>query len=991
MKEFDCLALETPLVGRIFVEASAGTGKTFAIEHVVARLILQKFPIDKILITTFTNAGVRDLKTRIYQNLQNLLESDSPPPYLAAFQERGAKLSLKNALRLIDEAQIYTIHSFCHRMLSEFSFEANIDVGLIDPEKGFRKETLEIAALDVLRMIINSDEFSPSQLSRLMAPFQRETKNFVKKMVGFLSSNPEIPEYSDYKTLETQFKHIASSSKNDIKEELLAIAPFYNKTCSRGGALHLFVEEQIDALSKKEFDKMILSSPSIFELFGEDNRKKSSSVETHPIINALFPIVHEASDPFILFCRVAKRVQKLLETRNEGPNILLETMANALSRAPFKQKVSGKFRALIIDEFQDTDPLQWSIFSALSPELLLVVGDPKQSIYAFRGADLQTFLKAKKEFSSLYRLSSNYRSDPSLIASLNKLFQIDSLFTLSEKGLDFSYEPLLAKKVPSGKLSEDSFQFVISNSEEEETSFSYIASEIIRLKGDLSFAVLVKDRYEAFRLTAYLQNLGLLVLTTATANITEGSAFKFLLLASKIIKSPKNMSLAKELLSHPFIGWPLEKLKLGLEDNDFGDALTKFIEFSEITRDKGLASFLTQLLKLTNIESREDYADLMQITSLILESNPESLHKYLEKLSLLDPDDHPYLKRKPLIDTSKIHIMTSHMSKGLEFDVVFALGTSIRQKPSPLKAVLDQDLEKLRLFYVAATRAKEKLYLFIKVTKEALAQGSRAPIELLLAKLKAPLVPYDALPNLTLEEIKEVLTLNQFPFLQLDSPLLVEKIISTISLQEPPEIILPPFPLPKQFSSFSSLTSSHKASPVPKESDLPPGPETGNLFHLLLEKMIETGAYYDWDEEKIRASIEKELFRTHLEDYKLIVYDLLHAAFHTTLSTFCLKDVPPECMLQEHPFCYKLDERSYMKGFIDLVFLYNNQYYILDWKMNLLPSYDTESIKLAMTEHSYFTQGAIYKEAIERSLKDHPFGNTFYFFLRGKQNGIIQL
>ena len=496
MKEFDCLAVETPLVGRIFVEASAGTGKTFAIEHVVARLILQNVPIDKILITTFTNAGVRDLKSRIYQNLQNLLESDSPPPYLAGFQERSAKLSLKNALRLIDEAQIYTIHSFCHRMLSEFSFEANIDVGLIDPEKGFRKETLEIAALDVLRTIVDTDEFSPSQLSRLMAPFQRETKNFVKKMVGFLSSNPDIPDYSDYKTLETQFKTIAK----DVKEDLLAIAPLYNKTTSRSGTLHLFVEEQIDALCNKNFDNIILSSPSIFELFQEDNRKKSSSVETHPIIEMLSPIVHEASDPFILFCRLAKKVQKLLESRNEGPNILLETMANALSKPPFKQKVSAKFRVLIIDEFQDTDPLQWSIFSALSPELLLVVGDPKQSIYAFRGADLQTFLKAKKEFSSLYRLSSNYRSDPSLIASLNKLFQTEALFTLSEKGLDFSYEPLLAKKVPSGKLSEDSFQFVIANSEEEETSFSFIASEIIRLKGDLSFAVLVKDRYEAFSL-----------------------------------------------------------------------------------------------------------------------------------------------------------------------------------------------------------------------------------------------------------------------------------------------------------------------------------------------------------------------------------------------------------------------------------------------------------------------------------------------------------
>ncbi len=335
--------------------------------------------------------------------------------------------------------------------------------------------------------------------------------------------------------------------------------------------------------------------------------------------------------------------------------------------------------------------------------------------------------------------------------------------------------------------------------------------------------------------------------------------------------------------------------------------------------------------------------------------------------------------------------MTSHMSKGLEFDIVFALGTSIRGKSSPLKKPLEEDLEKLRLFYVAATRAKEKLYLFIKITDEELSKTSRAPIELLLAKLHAPLAPYNELPNLTLEEIKKTLTQHDFPFIEITTPLFVEKVVSKAHLKPPPIITLPFFPSPKQFSSFSSLTSSHPISPVPKESPLPPGPDTGNLFHLLLEKIIENGTYFDWKEDSIKMFIEEELFKTHLEHFKPVVYDLLHAAFHTDLSSFCLKDVSPEYLLQEHPFCYTLDKRSYMKGFIDLVFLHKNHYYILDWKMNLLSSYTPDTIKLAMTEHSYFTQAAIYKEAIERSFKDHPFGNTFYFFLRGKQNGVMKL
>jgi exodeoxyribonuclease V beta subunit len=980
MQEFNCLDVETSLSGKLFVEASAGTGKTFAIEHVVARLILQKIPLSNILITTFTNAGVRDLRRRIYQNIQNLLESNSPPPYLEMFPKIDATLSLKNALRLIDEAEIHTIHSFCYRMLSEFSFEANIDTSIIDPEKGFRKETLEIATLDVLRTLVDADEFSPAMLTRLMAPFRRETKNFVKKMISFLSSSPILPDYSSYKLLQEKFSLLSY----DARDALLDIAPSYNKVTNRSGEIHNFVKEQIEALAQKDFEKLILSTPSIFELFKEENRKKSSSTETHDLIKLLAPILFEASDPFTLFCRVAKKVQKRLEDKNEGPNILLETMCSSLANPVFKQKINHKFKVVIIDEFQDTDPLQWKIFSSLSPELLLVVGDPKQSIYAFRGANLQTFLDAKKNFSKVYKLSSNYRSDPALISSLNKLFQTPNLFTLSEKAGDFSYEPLQAKKASSEKLCEVPLEFIISSSPEEETLFSFIAYEIQRIKGDFSFAILVKDRYEAFRLTDYLQNLGLSVLTTATANITEGPAFKLLLLGAKISKSPKNISLAKEILAHPFIGWSIEKIKNASDE----DILTPFIQISQIFKEQGLASFLTHLHHLLHIENKEDYADFMQLVGLVLEANPESLQTYLEKLSLLDADDHPYLKRKPVIDNSKIHIMTSHMSKGLEFDIVFALGTAAKSAPAPLKKPLDEDVEKIRLFYVAATRAKEKLYLFIKQNDS---EKDRAPIELLLAKLKSPEASYENLPTLSLEEIEKTLTEHQFSYKKITAPLFVEKATLQQDRAPPPVIDLPPFIPPKQYSSFSSLTVSHQTSPVPKESDLPPGPHTGNLFHLLLEKMIEDGSYFDWDENRTKIFIEKELFKTHLEGLETIVYEHLHAAFFTPLSTFCLKDVPPEYMLQEHSFCFEKAPRAYMKGFIDLVFLYENKIYILDWKMNLLSSYTPETIDIAMKEHSYYTQAEIYKEALQKSFQKFSFGNTFYFFLRGKENGVITL
>jgi exodeoxyribonuclease V beta subunit len=987
MKEFNCLDPETSLSGKIFLEASAGTGKTFAIEHVVARLILEKYPIDKILITTFTNAGVRDLKRRVYQNLKNLLLPDCPFPYLKTFPQIEAKLLLKNALRLIDEAQIFTIHSFCSRMLTEFSFEANIDPKILDPANTMQKESLEIATLDVLRCLVDSDEFSPAQLKKFTQPFKKETKNIVKKMISFLSSSPTLPEYKTFK----EIKDIFESSYYDVKEALTKIAPSYAKTTNRSGELHQFVAEQIDALQNKDLEKLILSTPSIFDLFVEENLKKNKDEATHPLIEKLRPIIAEASDPFILFCRVAKKVQQKLDKNKQGPNILLETMFSAMSNELFRKKVTDKYLAVIIDEFQDTDPLQWKIFSSLSPKLLMVVGDPKQSIYAFRGADLQTFLNAKKEFSNIFKLSSNYRSDPLLIESVNKLFNIPNLFTLSHESVGFSYEPLQAKKNPSGKLNEEKVEFILSKSDDEFSSYSFIAKEIQRLDKNFSFAVLVKDRFEAFKLTEYLQNLGLSVSTTSTANITEGKSFSFLLLLSKILKSPKNQSLAKEFLYHPFIHWDLEKIKLGLEDADFRFALTKLIELSRVFKEDGYPALLTQVIEMIDIEKLEDYADFIQICGLVLENKPESLHSFLEKISILDPDDHSYLKRKPLFEKSKIVIMTSHMSKGLEFDVVFLLGTMHKSTPSVLNPILSQDLEKLRLFYVAATRAKEKMYIFVKLNKEKFSLLTRSPVELLLAKLCNPNHAYENLNEMDINEIKKGLEKNQFAYQEIEQIFEVDKVQEDQVEPQKKELINLNLNKPKQFTSFSSLANKKQHKAKSAETLLPRGPETGNLIHLILEKMIERGEYYDWNEEKIKLFIEREIYKTHLDGFIEEVYNVIHAAFHTELDDFCLKDIHPNQMLQEHQFTYKIADNSFMCGFIDLVFLFKNEYYILDWKMNVLDEYTIDSMEEEMENHSYFSQAEIYKEALSKTFKDYPLKKMFYFFLRGKTRGVYKI
>ena len=129
MQKFDCLSIDCPLLGAHILEASAGTGKTFSIEHVFVRLLLEKkgIELEEILAVTFTRAAARELKGRIRNNIEKaisfLQNGLSPWDYLKAVDhpERAIRILL-DAQAVFDRCQIFTIHGFCYRMLKEFAF-----------------------------------------------------------------------------------------------------------------------------------------------------------------------------------------------------------------------------------------------------------------------------------------------------------------------------------------------------------------------------------------------------------------------------------------------------------------------------------------------------------------------------------------------------------------------------------------------------------------------------------------------------------------------------------------------------------------------------------------------------------------------------------------------------------------------------------------------------------------------------------------------------
>ncbi len=1029
MKVFNCLDVDQSIEGKIFIEASAGTGKTFAIEHIVRRLVLKGIPLKRILITTFTKKGVRDLKRRIYENLQEALAQ-------AKIGSEEA-LTLENNLALIEEAQIHTIHSFCHRSLSEFAFEVGLSLTHEDPESEEKQSEVHSAILDTLRTTLDDQEFSPAQLMRLMSHFQRDVQKLVKKISSFLGQDTEIADYLPYTTMKSSFDRIIHSlDKELLKSDLYALATIHKKCADRSGTLFPFIEKQIESI--ENFEELIASSPSIFSLLSNDNMKSGKSARDLSLhykneIELLKPLVLESADPLITFMRLATKAKARVDLiAMKNPNYLLDAMLAKIDNKLFCNLLKSKYSSIIIDEFQDTDPKQWTIFSSLffhSADPFVVVGDPKQSIYGFRGADLGTYLKAKESFFQTYLLTTNYRSSKSLIHALNRIFNQEKI----TQTFSLPYEPITA-----GKDLDDSVGLLaITTTKGEDQILQFVANEICRLKNEegrplSDCAILVKDRFQASRMTKVLEEKNISYLSTATDTIIDCEAFRFVELSLKIAANVRDTSLFNQFLLHPFVGWPLEMISTDLNDPKLSDAITKFSALQMRFSAYDASTFLRALLNETFYErpiienaarDGQTYNDLMQTIELIFNQDRNSPLDAIARLRKRNDLEAPSLKRRPLNDSNSVYVMTMHMSKGLEFEIVFPIGIIAPSKAKQeftkshqqkiIRFAADHqdtknhlnalDQEKMRLFYVALTRAKSRLLLpfCIEEKKSPTKLGTASPAELFLASLTANKTlsqeeVYDQISTLTIDSVTEALANLSLEAKNIDHEnfdLNIQQESSKDNNEE--RCIVTLNETSPRMTSFSSLAKKSHTFTTPIEKDetlLPYGAHTGNIFHLLFEKIIENGLYYPWKEEAIKALIENDLSYTHLNEWKKEAFNVIYTAFHTQIDGFSLCDVPPENMLQESSFFFNLKENVNIKGFVDLVFFHQEKFYILDWKMNYLPEYTQESLDKAMDDHDYKKQAAIYARALEiytsNLTSPHSFGGSIYFFLRGGENGL---
>lgn len=461
--------LALPLFGERLIEASAGTGKTFTIGALYLRLLLglgqdaaflRPLTVEEILVVTFTEAATEELRGRIRSNIHTLriacVRGSSKDPLFAALMAEiddlpEAAAQLLAAERQMDEAAIYTIHGFCQRMLTHNAFESGIlfEQTLVQDELPLRRQ----ACADFWRRHCYP---LPIGVARAVSQEWSGPEALLNDLSGYLhGESPTLrqPPKDDETVL---MRHEQIVARIDaIKAQWRAVAGELEALVSQSGvdkrsysSKHLpnWLNKVGEWAGQETQDYQL---PKELEKFCQSvllEKTKKGEAPRHALFVAIDAL---CSEPLTLRDLIMARalseirysIQQEKRQRAElGFDDLLSKLDTALQSAGGEQLASAirqRYPLAMIDEFQDTDPQQYRIFQKIyigQPECgLLLIGDPKQAIYAFRGADIFTYMRARSEVSAHYTLETNWRSSPAMVGSVNKLFaQVEKPFLFSQ-------------------------------------------------------------------------------------------------------------------------------------------------------------------------------------------------------------------------------------------------------------------------------------------------------------------------------------------------------------------------------------------------------------------------------------------------------------------------------------------------------------------------------------------------------------------------------
>jgi len=759
-----------PLIRGInLIEASAGTGKTYQISNLVLRLVADEaVAIDQVMVVTFTKAATAELRERIRSRLEQardlLAEPDgeTDDPVLQALlgedeADRARRLArIDDACEDFDTASISTIHGFCETVLQEHAFEANSDptaqliqstgalvMEIVDDylsQRRYAATPLELAFLgrggrakiqpsrlvQIAKAVGSNDE--PVRCAG--QPADSLAQNLVAAaqwwrgpgQTAFIEAVDRAAQHDQFSKPGT-WKQTKKGATPKKLQERMATLDAWAEQVTEINSDHVYRLQSVKLLI--DFEK---------SWAGGEAHRDLGLPEWEIIRSAAEEAAEYETSRFVQFVR--QEFRSRLRRRNERTfDDLLEKVALAIERAPAGDLAAALRRrhaAVLIDEFQDTDSRQWTIFNRIfgdardgegrASHWLYLIGDPKQAIYSFRGADVHVYLAAREVAAAgdnERTLGDNYRSDGRLIHAFNTLFrdhegvfaQPGALHYLpvgfthewSERFSGHQQDPALTLRLVDNRVDPGGQPTAIAHKKVGERLTAMVVADDIRRQLEATplltveghaiepgdFAILVRTNRQAEVVADQLRAAGIPCVRAANGNVYQSDEASHLQDFLAAVDRPRDPALARRLARTPLGGWTGPALAEAFEGRghevEWSGWLDQIDGWSQELCSGGLAralssilrtpSFIEHISRFDDVERRltnyRHLTELLHATETEQRLGPAELLRWLRDRANEEDDAHDGAELRLESDEDAVQIVTIHGSKGLQYRFVY--------------------------------------------------------------------------------------------------------------------------------------------------------------------------------------------------------------------------------------------------------------------------------------------------------------------------------
>lgn len=952
-EKFDVLTVG--LQGSKLIEASAGTGKTYSIAILVLRLIIEKqIPLEKILMVTFTKAAVAELESRIRKFIRlayryssgKEIEDDTIKKVIGESGREKTELLLK-AVRSLDSLSVLTINSFCQQTIDEFTFETNqsFDYEIVQDDSALLNDLVSVYRREVINALEDYELF-------------KEINSYLKfdKMALILKKCLEGKTFMDINLKPDKDLNDTINQSNEAYKAL------YENVAANFTAIQSL---RVDGRSKLAKNRANLDQ--FFPVFIQECCFAKKYISEFAFIYEPRGRIYAETYQKVHHCFYTTFINSskttILKIKQEKGSLSyddqIKTIHRTLSSESFKEKLAKKYHAVFIDEFQDTDKHQYEIFSDVfsGNSVVFYIGDPKQAIYGFRGADLDTYKQAKRNVGgSVFSMNRNFRSTEEMIEALNKLLNPNSGFNMFMDE-EITYVNVGLGTSGLGIMSDhgkEALPITIWNLDQDDfaTNYTAVAQEIYRLLTDdvkikerkitpKDIGVLVRDNKEGNKIKESLARLNIPSVKrdeTKVLNSDESALIKYLL---KAVISPDHGAINRVLKSTYTI-FTTETLKTIDEEKQ----TEIFIGLRKILTEEGVYNMILSFLNSYGVRKycMKDVSGQRVLTNI--NQIAEILHK-IEKQFKYTPDEllvwmvrssdesNEEFEQRVESDDEAVQISTIHKAKGLEYNIVFAPSLSMIPKKKFLEAGNVNDFKKddeyfftlnypglssddknnfdrqkeqenRRLIYVALTRAVYKCYISLipRTYKNNAVPSSLSEIT-------------DQFQNGS--ELIEVKQISKDDFEIIKGHYESQAEVMEFSPKAKPDI-----EIKNMFGihSFSALSKAHYSVLYEKTesgeqgeydqfifNDLERGANVGTALHSIFER-LDYNNPGTWEQTLLEASkyYPNIINEERLELFRQMVTHIMNVEITCNEEKFALNELTNEQKLTELEFCFSMDK-----------------------------------------------------------------------------------